>query len=66
MTNTKQQQITELIDQAFTAIGKLQDIVTFEDLKWAEKNWEDNEFAQQLVNLAEDLADSGKAFCVYE
>ena len=54
------------MDQVFTAIGKLQDIVTFEDLKWAEKNWEDNEFAQQLVNLAEDLADNGKAFCVYE
>lgn len=66
MNEPRQNQIRTLLNETFTAINKLSDIITEEDLKWANKNWEKNEFAQQLSNLAEDLIDNGKQFYLYE
>jgi hypothetical protein len=66
MNKTKQQLIEQHINEAFTAINKLSDLITEKDLKWAEKHYENNDTASSLTNLAENLIDSGKQFYLYE
>lgn len=66
MNNTKQQLINQLITEAFTAINKLSEVITEKDLIWADKNYDNNEFAAELNALAENLIDSGKQFYLYE
>lgn len=66
MNKNHQQQIQQRINIAFKAINELSDLITVEDLQWAEENWEDNEFAMELTNLAENLIDGGKQFYLYE
>ena len=66
MNENHQQLIQQRINEAFKAINELADLITAEDLQWAEENWEDNEFAAELTNLAENLIDSGKQFYLYD
>jgi len=66
MKETRQQLLTTLINEAFAAINKLSEEITEDDLKWADENWETNDSAQQIINLAEDIIDSGKQFYLYE
>lgn len=66
MKETRQQLLTTLINEAFAAINKLSEEITEDDLKWADENWETNDTAQQIINLAEDIIDSGKQFYLYE
>ena len=66
MNETHQQLIQQRINEAFKAINELADLITAEDLQWAEENWENNEFAAELTNLAENLIDSGKQFYIYD
>jgi hypothetical protein len=66
MNETHQQLIQQRINEAFKAINELADLITAEDLQWADENWEDNEFAAELNALAENLIDSGKQFYLYE
>ena len=66
MNKTKQQLIDQLITEAFTAINKLSEVITEKDLKWADKNYDNNEFAAELNALAENLIDNGKQFYLYE
>lgn len=66
MNNTKQQQIQQHLSEAFTAINKLSDLITAEDLQWADENYKNNDTAASLTNLAENLIDSGKQFYLYE
>ena len=66
MNKTKQQQIQQHINEAFTAIKKLSDLIEVEDLKWADKNYDNDDFAAELNALAENLIDSGKQFYLYE
>lgn len=62
MNKKHQQQIQDRIAKAFNAIDDLSDLITVKDLKWAKKNNQHNDFAEQLTNLAENLTDSGKQF----
>jgi len=66
MKENHQQQIQQRINEAFKAINELADLITAEDLQWADENWENNDFAAELNNLAENLIDSGKQFYLYE
>ena len=66
MKKERQQLIDSLIEQAFNAINKLSEEITAQDLEWADKNWENNSTAAELVNLAENLIDSGKQFYTYD
>ena len=66
MNKQHQQQIQQHINEAFEAINKLSDLITANDLQWADKNWEKNDFAAELTNLAENLIDSGKQFYLYD
>ena len=65
MNDTKQQEIQQHIKEAFQAINKLSDLIKRNDLIWADKNYENNEFAAELNALAENLIDSGKQFYLY-
>jgi len=62
MNKDRQKELQQLMDAAFTAISALDDKLTGEDLKWADKNWEKNDFAAELANLGENLIDWGKQF----
>jgi len=66
MNELRQNQIQQHINEAFEAINKLSDLITAEDLQWADKNYDNNEFAAELNALAENLIDSGKQFYLYE
>ncbi len=66
MNELRQNQIQQHISEAFEAINKLSDLITAEDLQWADKNYDNNEFAAELNALAENLIDSGKQFYLYE
>jgi len=66
MNKQRQQLINSLLNETFTALSKLHNEITVEDLQWAEKKWETNETAASLTNLAEDLIDNGKQFYLYE
>jgi hypothetical protein len=66
MNKPHQQQIQQHINEAFEAINKLSDLITIEDLQWADKNYDNNEFAAELNALAENLIDNGKQFYLYE
>ena len=66
MKQPHQQQIQQHINEAFEAINKLSDLISIEDLKWADENYDNNEFAAELNALAENLIDSGKQFYLYE
>jgi hypothetical protein len=66
MKKEHQQLIHQHIQEAFTAINKLSELITEKDLQWANKNYEDNDVAAELTNLAENLIDSGKQFYLYD
>jgi len=66
MNELRQNQIQQHINEAFEAIKKLSDLITAEDLQWADSNYDNNEFAAELNALAENLIDSGKQFYLYE
>lgn len=50
------------IDETFTAIINLQNTLSKEDYEWADKNWEEDETASEIVNLDQNLIDWGKEF----
>ena len=66
MNENHQQQIQQRINEAFKAINELADLITAEDLQWADENYDNNDFAAELNALAENLIDSGKQFYLYE
>ena len=66
MNENHQQQIQQRINEAFKAINELADLITVEDLQWADGNYDNNDFAKELNALAENLIDSGKQFYLYE
>jgi hypothetical protein len=66
MNETHQQLIQQRINEAFKAINELADLITAEDLQWADENYDNNDFAAELNALAENLIDSGKQFYLYE
>lgn len=66
MNKQRQQLIDSLINETFAALNKLQNEITAEDLQWADGNYETNDIAGSLANLAENLIDSGKQFYLYE
>ncbi len=63
MKKEKQKQIEQLIEQTYNNIQKLQDLLTKKDLKWADKNCEnDNDLAISISGFGENLIDWGKMF----
>jgi hypothetical protein len=58
----KQKQIEQLIEQTFNNISKLQDLLTEKDLKWADKNCDEDDTALSISGFGENLIDYGKMF----
>jgi len=58
----KQKQIEQLIEQTFSNISKLQDLLTQKDLEWADKNCDENDNALSISGFSENLIDYGKMF----
>jgi hypothetical protein len=58
----KQQQIEQLIEQTFSNISKLQNLLTQKDLEWADKNCDENDNALSISGFSENLIDYGKMF----
>jgi hypothetical protein len=62
MKKEKQKQIEQLIEQTFNNIEKLQDLLTEKDLKWADKNCDEDDVALSISGFSENLIDWGKMF----
>ena len=62
MKKEKQKQIEQLIEQTFNNIQKLQDLLTEKDLKWADKNCDEDDVALSISGFSENLIDWGKMF----
>ena len=63
----RKKQISELIEEAFNNVTKLNDLLKKSDYKWARKNWEsenddDYELAESILNVGDNLVDWGKQF----
>lgn len=62
MKKEKQKQIEQLIEQTFSNISKLQDLLTKKDLEWADKNCDEDDNALSISGFGENLIDYGKMF----
>ena len=63
----RKKQISELIEETFNNVTKLNDLLKKSDYKWARKNWEsenddDYELAESILNVGDNLVDWGKQF----
>ena len=63
----RKKQISELIEETFNNVTKLNDLLKKSDYEWAKKNWEsdnddDYELAESILNVGENLKDWGKQF----
>ena len=63
----RKKQISELIEETFNNVTKLNDLLKKSDYEWANKNWEsdnddDYELAESILNVGENLKDWGKQF----
>ena len=63
----RKKQISELIEETFNNVTKLNDLLKKSDYKWARKNWEsenddDYELAESILNVGGNLVDWGKQF----
>ena len=67
MKRERKKQISELIEETFNNVTKLNDLLKKSDYEWANKNWEsdnddDYELAESILNVGENLKDWGKQF----
>ena len=67
MKRERKKQISELIEETFNNVTKLNDLLKKSDYEWAKKNWEsdnddDYELAESILNVGENLKDWGKQF----
>ena len=67
MKQERKKQISELIEETFNNVTKLNDLLKKSDYEWANKNWEsdnddDYELAESILNVGENLKDWGKQF----
>ena len=67
MKRERKKEISELIEQTFDNVQKLNDLLKKSDYEWANKNWEsdnddDYELAESILNVGENLKDWGKQF----
>ena len=63
----RKKQISELIEETFNNVTKLNELLKKSDYEWANKNWEsdnddDYELAESILNVGENLKDWGKQF----
>jgi len=63
----RKKQISELIEETFNNVQKLNELLKKSDYEWANKNWEsenddDYELAESILNVGENLKDWGKQF----
>ena len=63
----RKKEISELIEETFNNVTKLNDLLKKSDYEWAKKNWEsdnddDYELAESILNVGENLKDWGKQF----
>ena len=63
----RKKQISELIEETFNNVTKLNDLLKKSDYEWANKNWEsdnddDYELAESILNVGDNLVDWGKQF----
>jgi len=63
----RKKQISELIEETFNNVEKLNDLLKKSDYVWARKNWEsdnddDYELAESILGVGENLKDWGKMF----
>ena len=62
----RKKQISELIEETFNNVTKLNELLKKSDYEWANKNWEsenddDYELAESILNVGENLKDWGEA-----
>ena len=67
MKRERKKQISELIEETFNNVTKLNDLLKKSDYEWAKKNWEsdnddDYELAESILNVGDNLVDWGKQF----
>ena len=67
MKRERKKEISELIEETFNNVTKLNDLLKKSDYEWAKKNWEsdnddDYELAESILNVGENLKDWGKQF----
>ena len=67
MKQERKKEISELIEETFNNVTKLNDLLKKSDYEWAKKNWEsdnddDYELAESILNVGENLKDWGKQF----
>ena len=63
----RKKEISELIEETFNNVTKLNDLLKKSDYVWARKNSEsenddDYELAESILNVGENLVDWGKQF----
>jgi hypothetical protein len=67
MKQERKKEISELIEQTFDNVQKLNDLLKKSDYEWANKNWDsdnedDDELAESILNVGDNLVDWGKQF----